>query len=807
MADRYDFQHIEKKWQEKWISSNLFRAKNPGDPDFDKDQPKYYVLVEFPYPSGEGLHVGHPRSYTALDVIARKRRMEGYNVLFPMGWDAFGLPTENYAIKTGRHPREVTGENIDNFRRQLQSLGFSFDWSREINTTEPDYYQWTQWIFLKLFNQGLAYKAEIPINWCQSCKVGLANEEVVGGECERCGGQVVKRIRRQWMLKITAYAERLLSDLDGVDYQERIKTQQRNWIGKSRGAEIDFQTTDQQGQIRVFTTRPDTIFGATYMVLAPEHPLVKKLMPICSNTTAIKNYIDEAARKSDFERAEVVKVVSGCELQGVSAINPATKQPIPIWIADYVLPSYGTGAIMAVPAHDDRDWRFARNFNLPIIEVISGGDVEQEAFTDVSEGTLVNSGPLNGMNPRAAIDKMISQLEQEGNGAASTQFKLRDWVFSRQRYWGEPIPIVECKSCAMVPVPESELPITLPEVESYQTTDDGESPLALLTDWRETTCPNCGGPALRETDTMPQWAGSSWYFLRFCSPRGDYPSMEILKYWMPVDWYNGGMEHTTLHLLYSRFWHKFLFDQGAAPSPEPYQRRTSHGMILGENREKMSKSRGNVVNPDDMVDRFGADAFRLYEMFMGAFDQMIPWSTTRVVGMVRFLQKVWDLADKVKDVAGDPDATRKIHQTIQAVSERIEAMKFNTAIAALMSMVNELSGQETISQSHWKSFLKLLAPFAPHISEELWARVDDSMSICLQSWPTFDPELTKEETITIVVQVNGKVRASIDVDAGLDEESIKEQALGNSAIQTRIASGTIRKTIYVPNKLINIVVG
>jgi leucyl-tRNA synthetase len=807
----YNFTEIEQKWQQYWEEKQTFQAAGPGDPGFTPGKPKYYVLIEFPYISGEGLHVGHPRSYSALDVVARKRRMEGYNVLYPIGWDAFGLPAENYAIKTGQNPRDVTIKNVANFRRQLKRMGFSFDWSREVDTTDPAYYKWTQWIFLRLFEKGLAYKAEIPINWCSSCKVGLANEEVVGGVCERCGGAVVRRMRKQWMLRITAYAERLLADLDTVDFLEKIKMQQRNWIGRSTGAEVEFPIVDLPGgSMRIFTTRPDTLFGVTYMVLAPEHPLVGKLLPGCTNAAEVRAYIEAAARKSDFERTEVAKEITGVEMKGVRVLNPATRSEVPVWVADYVLISYGTGAIMAVPGHDERDWRFARKYGLPIVEVISGGNVAEAAFVDIEKGTLVNSGPLNGLRPDQAIVRMTEIIEREGYGAAAVQFKLRDWVFSRQRYWGEPIPVVDCPKCGWAPLPESELPLTLPQVEQYQTSATGESPLALITDWVNTTCPKCGGPAKRETDTMPQWAGSSWYFLRYTDPQNDraLASRERLNYWTPVDWYNGGMEHTTLHLLYSRFWHKFLYDIGVAPTSEPYKKRTSHGLVLGENGEKMSKSRGNVVNPDEMVQKHGADAFRLYEMFMGAFDQPIPWSTSGLNGMARFLYRVWELQDKVAaDAPENEVAERLLHQTIKQVGERIEAMKFNTAIAALMTLANQFGSQERIRKDHWQTFLTLLAPFAPHICEELWQTLGHGRSLAYEPWPRFDPAMLREEEIEIPVQVNGKLRSKVRVPAGAAPEKVREIALADERTQSSLAGKPVRKVIIVPGRMVNIVTG
>ena len=806
MPSEYNFNEIETRWQEAWEKESAFAASD------DPARKKFYVLIEFPYPSGEGLHVGHPRSYTALDLVARKRRMEGYNVLFPIGWDAFGLPTENFAIKTGQHPRIVTEKNINRFRSQLKRLGFSFDWAREINTTDPGYYRWTQWIFLKLWEHGLAYKHEMPVNWCESCKVGLANEEVVGGVCERCGGNVIRKSRRQWMLRITRYAERLLEDLDTINFLDKIKTQQSNWIGRSTGAEIDFPIEGPSDQtMRVFTTRPDTLFGVTYMVLAPEHPLVEALLPRAGNRLEIEAYCEAAARKSDFERAEVAKEITGVEMRGVQARNPANGKTIPIWIADYVLSSYGTGAIMAVPGHDERDWRFARKYGLPVVEVISGGDIEKAAFTEIDQGVLVNSGPLDGLKPAEAIERMTEIVEARGYGMRSVQYRLRDWVFSRQRYWGEPIPMIDCPSCGWVPIPEEELPLELPQVEQYRTTDSGESPLAQLTDWVNTTCPKCGTAARRETDTMPQWAGSSWYFLRFVDPHNTQAlaARDKLEYWTPVDWYNGGMEHTTLHLLYSRFWHKFLFDIGVVPTSEPYRRRTSHGLILGENGEKMSKSRGNVVNPDDMVEKYGADAFRLYEVFMGPFDQPIPWSTHGLIGMSRFLQRVWDLQEKVSwESAASAETCRMVHRTIKQVGERIETLKFNTAVASLMTLANYFSSLDEIPREEWMLFLRLLAPFTPHITEELWARLGHAERIARQPWPDFDPEQAAEEEIEIPIQVNGKLRAKfrapVDWEDGQIESRAREEVLGH------LEGKQIRKVIVVrrgERNLVNFVVG
>ncbi len=801
----YSPAEIEPKWQKRWEEEGIYNASD----DYSKE--KFYVLIEFPYPSGEGLHVGHPRSYTALDVVARKRRMQGYNVLYPIGWDAFGLPTENFAIKTGQHPRVVTERNVARFKTQLQRLGFSFDWKREINTTDPGYYKWTQWIFLKLWERGLAYKSEMPINWCTSCNVGLANEEVVGGVCERCGGEVVRKVKSQWMLKITEYAERLLADLDTVDFLEKIKIQQANWIGRSTGAEVDFVIkagNDRQQSMRIFTTRPDTLFGVTYMVLAPEHKLVNEFMDRCTNPDEVRSYIDAAARKSDFERTEVVKEVTGVEFKGIHACNPATKEDVPVWIADYVLISYGTGAIMAVPGHDDRDWRFARKYGLPIVEVISGGDISREAFTDIDRGILVNSGPLNGMKPSEAIVKMTEIIESEGYGKSSVKYRLRDWVFSRQRYWGEPIPMIECPTCGGVPLPESELPLVLPEVEQYKTSETGESPLANIPEWVNTRCPKCGGAAKRETDTMPQWAGSSWYFLRYIDPHNDdaLASEEKLKYWTPVDWYNGGMEHTTLHLLYSRFWHKFLYDIGVLPNPEPYRKRTSHGLILGETGEKMSKSRGNVVNPDEMVNKYGADSFRLYEMFMGAFDQPIPWSTRGLIGMNRFLCRVWDLQSKVSaDAPEDRTVTRVLHQSIRKVTEDIETMKFNTALAQLMTLSNCFGQVERIRRDDFKCFILLIAPFAPHLAEELWERLGQTTFVTVEKWPQWDETKIWSDEITVVVQVNGKLRGNFQTTPGASREQMEKSALAIEKVQRHLAGKTVRKVIVVPNKLVNIV--
>ena len=802
MSQRYDHDAIEAKWQKKWEEAHCFEASE------DHSKPKFYGLIEFPYPSGQGLHVGHPLSNTAIDIICRKRRMEGYNVLFPMGYDAFGLPTENYAIKTGIHPAKVTEQNIARFRSQLKRLGFSFDWTREVNTTDPNYYKWTQWIFLKLFEHGLAYKAEIPINFCTSCKVGLANEEVVDGHCERCGGEVVQKVRSQWMLRITAYAQRLIDDLDTVDFIDRVKTQQRNWIGRSEGAEVDFALAGTDDKLRVFTTRCDTLFGATYMVMSPEHPYIEKYKDRIENWAEVQAYREAAARKSDFERSELTKEKTGVPLRGLNAINPATGKEIPVWISDYVLMTYGTGAIMAVPAHDTRDYEFAKVFDLPVIEVVAGGDVEKEAFTDCETGKLVNSGFLNGLEVEEAKEKMIAWLEEKGIGARKVNYKLRDWVFSRQRYWGEPIPLVHCEKCGWVPLPESELPLVLPEIDDYTPSDDGSSALARAKEWIHTTCPKCGGPAERETDTMPNWAGSSWYFLRYCDPHNDkeFASKEALDYWMPVDWYNGGMEHTTLHVLYSRFWHKFLYDIGLVPTPEPYQKRTSHGMILGENGEKMSKSRGNVINPDDIVAEMGADSFRLYEMFMGAFDQPKPWSTTSARGCRRFLERVWRLQDMLSSETGVRDDLKaSLHGMIKKVSEDYEAMKYNTAIAAMMSFVNDVYAKGDITKEEFHTLLTLLNPVAPHITEELNELLGYETPLYATAWPKWDEAALVASTIELGVQVNGKVRARVTVPAGLSKEETEARVLAAPEVQPWIEGKTVRKVIAVKN-IVNIVV-
>ena len=803
MSELYNHKVVEKKWQKVWDDNKAFAATN----DFTK--PKYYALVEFPYPSGQGLHVGHPRPYTALDIVARKRRMQGYNVLYPMGWDAFGLPTENYAIKNKIHPKIVTKNNVARFKEQLHSLGYSFDWDREINTTDPSYYKWTQWIFLKLFKAGLAYKTEMPINWCTSCKVGLANEEVVNGVCERCGSEVIRKVKSQWMLKITAYAQKLIDDLDDVDYIEKVKVSQKNWIGRSEGAEVDFALKNKDERLRIYTTRPDTLFGVTYMVVSPEHPMIDKYKDEISNFDEIVEYREMAAKKSDFERTELAKDKTGVEIKGITAINPVNGKEIPVWISDYVLMTYGTGAIMAVPAHDDRDWEFAKKFNLPLIQVVGKEgttvDINAEAFTDVATGVLMNSDFLNGLEVKDAKKKIIEFLEEKGIGTKKVNFKLRDWVFSRQRYWGEPIPIVKCEKCGYVPLDESELPLELPEVDSYMPTDNGESPLAAMTDWVNTTCPCCNGPAKRETDTMPQWAGSSWYFLRYTDPTNNeaLASKEALKYWLPVDWYNGGMEHTTLHLLYSRFWHKFLYDNGIVPTKEPYQKRTSHGMILGENGEKMSKSRGNVVNPDDIVNEYGADTLRTYEMFIGAFDLSASWSEDGVKGCRRFLERVWKLQDIVVD--GDDyseDFVTKMHQTIKKVSYDFENLKYNTAIAAMMSLINDFYKKNSVTKGEFKTLLTLLNPVAPHITEELWQIMGFEGMVYQTAWPEYDEEKTVENTIEIAVQVNGKTKLTIKISKDESKENVL--AMAKEALGDKL-TGNVVKEIYVPGRIVNIV--
>ena len=801
MAVPYNHREVETKWQEIWDKNKAFKTSD------DYSKPKYYALVEFPYPSGQGLHVGHPRPYTALDIVARKRRMQGYNVLYPMGWDAFGLPTENYAIKNHIHPKIVTKNNVARFKNQLHSLGYSFDWDREINTTDPGYYHWTQWIFLKLFNAGLAYKAEMPINWCTSCKVGLANEEVVNGVCERCGSEVVRKVKSQWMLKITAYADKLLEGLDSVDYVERVKVSQKNWIGKSTGAEVDFALKDKEDKLTVYTTRPDTLFGVTYMVMSPEHPFIDKYKDSIENWDEVVAYREMAARKSDFERTELAKDKTGVMLKGFTAVNPVNNKEVPVWISDYVLMSYGTGAIMAVPAHDERDWDFAKKFNMPIIEVVAGSpvDVNEAVYTDVATGTLVNSEFLNGLSVAEAKEKIIAFLTEKGIGHQKTNFKLRDWVFSRQRYWGEPIPIVKCEKCGYVPLPESELPLELPEVESYMPTDNGESPLAHMTEWVKTTCPKCGGSAMRETDTMPQWAGSSWYFLRYTDPTNDkeLASKEALNYWMPVDWYNGGMEHTTLHLLYSRFWHRFLYDQKVVPCPEPYMKRTSHGMILGSNGEKMSKSRGNVVNPDDIVRDYGADTLRTYEMFIGAFELSAAWSEDGVKGCRRFLERVWKLQDILTEDEGySKDLEIKMHQTIKKVSGDFECLKYNTAIAAMMALINEFYKKNAVTRGELKTLLTLLNPVAPHITEEIWQSAGFEGYIYENTWPEYDEAKTIEATIEIAVQINGKVKGTLAVERDAAKEDVIAKA--KEAVADKL-TGNIVKEIYVPGRLVNIV--
>ncbi len=803
MSNTYNPKAIEKKWQKVWEDEKAFAVGT------DYSKPKFYALVEFPYPSGQGLHVGHPRPYTALDIVSRKRRMQGYNVLYPMGWDAFGLPTENYAIKNKIHPKIVTNNNVARFKEQLQSLGYSFDWDREINTTDPNYYKWTQWIFLKLFKARLAYKKEMPINWCTSCMVGLANEEVVNGVCERCGSPVVRKVKSEWMLKITEYADKLIEGLNDVDYIERVKVSQKNWIGKSTGAEVDFSIAGKEDKLRIYTTRCDTLFGATYMVLSPEHPLIDKYKDELKNWDAIAAYREEAAKKSDFERAELAKDKTGVMLDGLKAVNPVNGKEIPIWISDYVLMSYGTGAIMAVPAHDERDWEFAKKFDLPMVQVVAKNgeevDINEAAFTDVATGVLVNSEFLNGLEVKDAKEKMIEFLEKKGIGTAKTNYKLRDWVFSRQRYWGEPIPIVHCEKCGFVPVDECELPLMLPEVDSYMPTDNGESPLAAMTDWVNTTCPCCGGPAKRETDTMPQWAGSSWYFLRYCDPMNEeaLASPEALKYWMPVDWYNGGMEHTTLHLLYSRFWHKFLFDEGVVPCKEPYQKRTSHGMILGENGEKMSKSRGNVVNPDDIVRDYGADTLRTYEMFIGAFDLSASWSEDGVKGCRRFLERVWKLQDMMTaEEVYSKELETKMHQTIKKVSGDFEAMKFNTAIAQMMTMVNEFYRVGKVTRKELSTLLILLNPVAPHMTEEMWEIIGGNGHIYQNTWPEYEEAKTIENEVEVAVQINGKVKTTIKVSKDIAKEDAI--ALGKEALGDKL-TGNIVKEIYVPGRIVNIV--
>ena len=797
----YDYKNIEKKWQKRWLDAKVFCAEQ------NSEKEKFFALIEFPYPSGAGLHIGHPRPYTALDIVSRKKRMEGKNVLFPIGWDAFGLPTENYAIKNHIHPREVTEKNVARFKEQLQSIGLSFDWDREINTTDPNYYKWTQWIFLKLFEKGLAYKTTMPVNWCTSCKCVLANEEVVNGVCERCGSEVVRREKSQWMLKITAYAQRLIDDLDTVDFLPRVKTQQINWIGRSTGAEVDFGTTEGD-TMTIYTTRPDTLFGVTYMVMSPEHPYIEKWADKITNIEQVRAYRQDAARKSDFERTELQKDKTGVKLEGVCAINPVNDTQIPIFVSDYVLMSYGTGAIMAVPGHDTRDWEFAKKFELPIIEVVAGGDVEKEAFTDCETGVMVNSGFLTGMSVEDAKEAIKKWLEEQGKGHQKVNYKLRDWVFSRQRYWGEPIPLVYCDKCGWVPVPESELPLRLPEIDSYEPTDNGESPLSKCTDWINTTCPHCGAPAQRETDTMPQWAGSSWYFLRYIDPFNNdaLASKEAIDYWMPVDWYNGGMEHTTLHLLYSRFWHKFLYDIGVVPMSEPYAKRTSHGMILGENGEKMSKSRGNVINPDDIIDEYGADTLRLYEMFIGDFEKAAPWSVSAIKGCKRFLDRIAAIYDNVKPGKEYSSANESaIHKTIKKVSQDIENMKFNTGIAAMMSLINQFD-KNGVNEAEFKTLLTLLNPFAPHLTEELNEKLGSTEMLAKTQWPEYDEAKTVESTVEIAVQVNGKLKGVVAVAADADEETIKAAAAADATVAAALNGMNVVKVIVIKGKIVNFVV-
>ena len=800
----YNPKTIEKKWQDHWDETGCLNA------EASHEKPKFYPLIEFPYPSGAGLHVGHPRSNTAMDIIARKRRMEGYNVLFPIGYDAFGLPTENFAIKNKIHPAIVTKTNVDHFREQLKRLGFSFDYTREINTTDPKYYKWTQWIFLKLFEHGLAYKNEMPINWCTSCKVGLANEEVVGGVCERCGGEVVRKVKSQWMLRITAYAQKLLDGLDEVNFIEKVATQQRNWIGRSEGAEVDFTLTTGD-KLRVFTTRPDTLFGATYMVISPEHPLVEKYKDRIANYDEIAAYREAAARKSDFERTELNKDKTGVEIKGLRAINPVTGTEIPVWISDYVLMGYGTGAIMAVPAHDERDWAFAARFGLPIIEVVAGGNVQEAAYTDIQSGTMVNSGFLNGLSVKEAKKTIIEYLQEKGLGERKVNFKLRDWVFSRQRYWGEPIPLVKCDCCGWVPLPYDQLPLKLPDVENYEPTDDGESPLAAMTDWVNTTCPHCGGPAKRETDTMPQWAGSSWYFLRYMDPHNDeaLASKEALDYWAPVDWYNGGMEHTTLHLLYSRFWYKFLYDIGVVPTKEPYAKRTSQGMILGEGGVKMSKSLGNVINPTDVIEAYGADTMRTYIMFIGDFEKAASWSANAVKGCKRFLDRVWTLGENVQDDAQaySPANASAVHKTIKKVTSDIDNLKPNTAIAALMTLLNQF-GDKGCNRAELRTFLQLLSPFAPHICDEIWENHSFEGICSVSPWPSYDEAMCRDAEIDMAVQVNGKLRGAIHVEADSPDDAVIAAAQADEKVARFLEKqgGRIVKTIVVKNKLVNLIV-
>jgi len=800
---KYNHKAVEEKWQKIWEDKGVFHASE------DTEKEKFYALIEFPYPSGQGLHVGHPRPYTALDTVARKRRLEGYNVLYPIGWDAFGLPTENYAIKNHIHPEIVTKKNIARFKKQIQSLGISFDWSREINTTDPEYYKWTQWIFIQLYKHGLAYKKEMNVNWCTSCKCVLANEEVVNGVCERCGSEVVHKVKSQWMLKITEYADRLINDLDLVNYPDRVKAQQKNWIGRSKGAEVDFTTTTGD-TLTIYTTRADTLYGATYMVISPEHPMIEKWADKISNMDEIKKYQEAAARKSDFERTEVAKEKTGVRIDGVNAINPVNNKEIPIFISDYVLVSYGTGAIMAVPAHDTRDWEFAKKFDLPIIEVVKGGNVQEEAYTDCAKGIMVNSGMLDGLTVDEAKKKIIDWLTSEGKGHSKVNYKLRDWVFSRQRYWGEPIPMVYCEKCGYVPLDEKDLPLRLPMVESYEPTDNGESPLAKMTDWINTTCPCCGGKAKRETDTMPQWAGSSWYYLRYMDPhnKNAIASKEALNYWSPVDWYNGGMEHTTLHLLYSRFWHKFLYDIGVVPTPEPYAKRTSHGMILGENGEKMSKSRGNVVNPDEIVDEYGADTMRLYEMFIGDFEKAAPWSKASIRGCRRFVERYWNLQNVLID--GDkirPELESAFNKAIKKVGEDIENIKFNTAIATLMALINDISNVKSINKEELRIFSILLNPFAPHVTEEVYEACKLGNGILAEAeWPKYDESKCVDESVEIVIQVNGKIKTKLNIPVDADKDTVLELAKNDENVRKAIDGMNIIKEIVVPKKLVNLVV-
>ena len=800
---KYNHKAVEEKWQKIWEDKGVFHASD------DTEKEKFYALIEFPYPSGQGLHVGHPRPYTALDTVARKRRLEGYNVLYPIGWDAFGLPTENYAIKNHIHPEIVTKKNIARFKKQIQSLGISFDWSREINTTDPEYYKWTQWIFIQLYKHGLAYKKEMNVNWCTSCKCVLANEEVVNGVCERCGSEVVHKVKSQWMLKITEYADRLINDLDLINYPDRVKAQQKNWIGRSKGAEVDFTTTTGD-TLTIYTTRADTLYGATYMVISPEHPMIEKWADKISNMDEIKKYQEAAARKSDFERTEVAKEKTGVRIDGVNAINPVNNKEIPIFVSDYVLVSYGTGAIMAVPAHDTRDWEFAKKFDLPIIEVVKGGNVQEEAYTDCAKGIMVNSGMLDGLTVDEAKKKIIDWLTSEGKGHSKVNYKLRDWVFSRQRYWGEPIPMVYCEKCGYVPIDEKDLPLRLPMVESYEPTDNGESPLAKMTDWINTTCPCCGGKAKRETDTMPQWAGSSWYYLRYMDPhnKNAIASKEALNYWSPVDWYNGGMEHTTLHLLYSRFWHKFLYDIGVVPTPEPYAKRTSHGMILGENGEKMSKSRGNVVNPDEIVDEYGADTMRLYEMFIGDFEKAAPWSKASIRGCRRFVERYWNLQSVLVD--GDkirPELEGAFNKAIKKVGEDIENIKFNTAIATLMALINDISNVKSINKEELRIFSILLNPFAPHVTEEVYEACKLGNGILAEAeWPEYDESKCVDESVEIVVQVNGKIKAKLNIPVDADKDAVLDLAKNDENVKKAIDGMKIIKEIVVPKKLVNLVV-